>query len=299
MKRLYILLLLFAVTSVAQAQDDYRPLVREGVRWINFSLDNEWKYEFYSYEFCGDTIIFQDQFSTRFRYKKLLKKDLFSVNFDIITDKIASIEFASTGNSSFCGLYREADKKIYIPGTPSYDGNYTLEDYAFGYPIYNFSNRDTAYVSVFFSGSECAPMFFSNTVNIDGVDSRRYITAPQGRLIGAVIEGVGYDGIYGDLITPNPLIILPTCPCDFGLVCLEDSDGKVLYKGSGYGLYMNFLRTICDFTGDGKVDVSDLSAAIDAAVGKTENGKADVNCDGRVDIADVNTVVNVILNARK
>ena len=196
---------------------------------------------------------------------------------------------------------RESGKKIYLPGfSTSDESEWTFENFATGFVLYDFSGTDAAIVGEYGMGEGHTyynSFVFSNVVKIDGVDCRKYIYS-TGNGVFAVIEGVGYAGSYGDLLRPNPDGGLPTCPCDFGLACLEDSDGKVLYKGSGYGLYMNFLRTICDFTGDGKVDVSDLSAAIDAAVGKTENGKADVNCDGRVDIADVNTVLNVMLNAR-
>lgn len=50
-----------------------------------------------------------------------------------------------------------------------------------------------------------------------------------------------------------------------------------------------------DVTGDGRVDIADVNAVINAILGITEL-KADVTGDGRTDIADVNALINTILN---
>ena len=55
-----------------------------------------------------------------------------------------------------------------------------------------------------------------------------------------------------------------------------------------------------DINGDGKVDIADVNAVINAMLGKSpssgeEENPADINGDGIVDIADVNAVINLML----
>lgn len=54
-----------------------------------------------------------------------------------------------------------------------------------------------------------------------------------------------------------------------------------------------------DIDGDGKVDITDVNAAINIMLGKAAassfKGKADVTGDGKVDIGDVNAVINIML----
>ena len=51
-----------------------------------------------------------------------------------------------------------------------------------------------------------------------------------------------------------------------------------------------------DVNGDGKVDISDVNAVINAVLGKVEvTPTADVTGDNQVDISDVNYIINVML----
>ena len=58
-----------------------------------------------------------------------------------------------------------------------------------------------------------------------------------------------------------------------------------------------------DINGDGKVDIADVNAVINAMLGKgapmTEGSPADINGDSRVDIADVNAVINLMLGKHR
>ena len=56
-----------------------------------------------------------------------------------------------------------------------------------------------------------------------------------------------------------------------------------------------------DVTGDGKVDVADVNAAINIIL-KVKNsqdypGSADISDDGKVDVTDVNAIINLILRS--
>ena len=51
-----------------------------------------------------------------------------------------------------------------------------------------------------------------------------------------------------------------------------------------------------DVTGDGKVDIADINAAIDMMLGKTQKTEmADLTGDGLVDIADINAIIKIML----
>ena len=54
-------------------------------------------------------------------------------------------------------------------------------------------------------------------------------------------------------------------------------------------------QNTADITGDGKVDISDVNAVINAILHGTNLNKADVNGDGSIDIIDVNEVINEML----
>ena len=54
--------------------------------------------------------------------------------------------------------------------------------------------------------------------------------------------------------------------------------------------------TVCDVTGDGVVDITDVNAVINAMLGKvTITAKYDGSGDGTVDVTDVNAVINAML----
>ena len=83
-----------------------------------------------------------------------------------------------------------------------------------------------------------------------------------------IIEGIGADG-FGDLL--YPVQHGTTCShCDYkdddGLVMMLDKDGNILYKGSAYVKYLE-TKPAGDVNGDGKVNVSDVTALINLILG--------------------------------
>ena len=51
-----------------------------------------------------------------------------------------------------------------------------------------------------------------------------------------------------------------------------------------------------DVTGDAKVDIADINAAIDMMLGKAEKSDAaDITGDGNIDIADINAMIDIML----
>ena len=283
MKRLYILLTLLvaAATNLAAQTDGYQPLVREGVRWIYaktlYSMAN-----IYAYEFHGDSIFQSKIDDSQYCYMKLYRYPLYS-------------EFQSDSQMYHCDLLRESDKKVY-----RFPWDYNAE----GSVIYDFSHIDSVLVA---QDNDYEPYFsipYISDMYIDNARCRVYDkpqTHPADYVMHTtVIEGVGFVGMNGDLLYPNPLLLQNTGASGIVFICLQDLEGNILYGDNElYQWYLEKLRDISEITSDGRVDIADLNSVINTAVGNTENKKADINGDGRVDIADINAVANAILNARK
>ena len=108
-----------------------------------------------------------------------------------------------------------------------------------------------------------------------------------------VVEGVGYDGHLGDLLTP---LRAPLAGYGYSIGSfqyLEDADGSLLYKGCGYN---NGGYGAADFDRSGMVDIDDLNLCINRVLmPESVDVRCDVTGDGRVDIDDVNIVINRIL----
>ena len=60
---------------------------------------------------------------------------------------------------------------------------------------------------------------------------------------------------------------------------------------------LNDVETPGDVSGDGNVNVSDVSALINMILGivDTDEASADVNGDGKVNVSDVTALINIIL----
>ena len=72
------------------------------------------------------------------------------------------------------------------------------------------------------------------------------------------------------------------------------------YNGMGvYKMGKNLIDPVLkgDVNGDGRVNVSDVSALINMILGVTtmDQARADVNGDGRVNVSDVTALINIIL----
>ena len=215
MRNLYSTLLLTLLCGMAaQAQtDDYQPLVREGVRWVNYheAFYDDYSCYFYNYEFHGDTIINNKTYKKCYRYsgKSLdLKRD-----------------------TAFCAMRDEGHKVYEVP----FD---LYEDFASAYwSIMDYGNcydefLNTGEFTLFDFDNPMDPWASYNTP----VGTKALLNRGNSEQ-SPYVPGVGFDGGgNGDAFHPYTAI----CTCEYydmyGFHHMEDLDGNVLYEGRAFDL---------------------------------------------------------------
>ena len=223
MRNLYSTLLLTLLCGMAaQAQtNDYQPLVREGVRWVNYqeAFYDDYSCYFYNYEFHGDTIINNKTYKKCYRYsgKSLdLKRD-----------------------TAFCAMRDEGHKVYEVP----FD---LYEDFASAYwSIMDYGNcydefLNTGEFTLFDFDNPMDPWASYNTP----VGTKALLNRGNSEQ-SPYVPGVGFDGGgSGDAFHPYTAI----CTCEYydmyGFHHLEDLEGNVLYEGAGNGLVENIYTPL-------------------------------------------------------
>ena len=285
MRYIYTLLLALLLGGIAaQAQETaYQPLVREGVRWHTAYIEvknpsticPEYHYIDYRIEFLGDTVL------SGVRYKKCYMYDTESW-----TPGACLVGFAreDSGRVMFVCKYDilVLAESCVVPGEYfDLTGELVIYDFSdmegFFMGLGN-SNQQITSVGSLFVGDAEVTCYFMNGYWLDY----------------RIVEGVGCDKPDHSACPIMPFEDPPTGNVSRwgGLIMQTTLDGELLYKGCFYDKY---LRQKTDLTGDGRVDIADVNAAIDVMLGKSASTAADITGDGRVDIADVNAVINVML----
>ena len=308
MKRQYILLtlLLSMALNITAQIVDYQPLVRDGVRWVNYEItDRNWDHFeviLYSFEFHGETVVFPDDNTAPIHYhkiylKKLYSFDLYDFDDDNVSDSVANVVNLQSEDGSLgmeCGFLVEHNQVIY---KTSWTFSSMKEFEANRIVLYDFSPDASLMVSEL-GGLELHSIPFFDMIDVNGKSCRRYIHPEYDYL--RFVESVGYDGPYlGSLLEPNPINNRWTSWRSQGLSCQLDKNENVIYKGSCYSIYYSLMHSLSDVDNDGKVDVGDVNTTINTILGKANKEKADINGDRTIDIADINSMLNIILKPSK
>lgn len=298
-KKIIVCLIGLIGCSVASALDNnYQPLVREGVVWHyaneywdrdedGFPIDSTCRIIYgRKMEFSGDTVISGVQYKKCFRYYN-----------DWLDDGQEPYVYGreKNGRVSFMNPTFEG----YVPEFALRGEYYNLTG---EYDVYDFEDMGS-FLSQTTERLGPVEIVSVTTVQVGGNPAKCYRIHMNSTFTcwAKYIEGVGVDNDSFGLSTCSielPILVgILGTPSALGLVMLTDKSGEVLYKGAYYNEdYARGYRTTMrsDMNGDHKVDIGDVNIAINAMLGKSADA-ADVNGDGACDIADVNAVINAML----
>ena len=204
MKKILTMMLLALLCSIAaQAQEnDYQPLVREGVKWHYSRVYGDQPNE----EACvmffeGDSIV------NDVTYKKC-------------------VEISSSGNRRVAALMREKDKVVYSIGgrgvLGAHEGEYEGE-----IVLYDFHNPLNMYPSEYVEeGMELIP----STVMVDGIPHNCYTSSFD--YFNIFVEGIGLDG--SGTLSDLELEVLTSTHYQYTGLSYVEENGDIIYKGRAH-----------------------------------------------------------------
>ena len=240
-KFLIVVLALLGITQAMAQSEDYLPIVREGVQWVNEKVivnNGDTTRYYYKYEFSGNDSIWLKINQALYFYT--------GDNLDVERDSlIAGMREGLYGNDYVTCLRNNARDKTWRDGrmmmwfTAWHDGGTTLL-----YRLGNHSCDDYYQYIAELSHSDGSDPYLTTDnfmevepITIEGIECERYAyIGEQGETLAYVVEGIGFDGRdMGDLLTPFTRKPDPTDEYQewWGLSHVV-KDGKIIYKGMRY-----------------------------------------------------------------
>ena len=243
---LSILLALLGMTQMVAQNDDYLPIVREGVKWVNEKViinNGDTTHYYYTYEFCGKD---SDELYTN------LEGDInnacyyyTSDNLDVEKDSlIAGLRDVNTNvtcfrNNAYLKVLSEK-RSLFRLLYASDGGTWTLYQFFSPGDCLNYY-FNVQYYELYPNGGE--PILTTDNfividpIEIEGVECIRCAYYDeQGNPLAYIVEGIGFDSYdMGDLLTPFTRRPDPTA--DYQEYCGLShvvKDGKIIYKGMRY-----------------------------------------------------------------
>lgn len=234
-----VVLALLGMTQAMAQREDYLPVVREGVQWVNEKVivnNGDTTRHYYKYEFSGDD------------YTMHINKALYYYTGDYLDVErdslIAGLQEGYYGDFVTCfrnnALYknwRDGRRMLQFDGLR--DGGTTL--------LYLLGNHlcDDYYLFATESGGSYGlePFLTSDNfveiepITIEGTECERYAYIGEyGDTLAYVVEGIGFDSRdMGDLLTPFTRKPDPTAVYqDWWGLSHVVKDGKIIYKGMRY-----------------------------------------------------------------
>ena len=272
-------------------QDDYVPLVREGVVWEYVGCRQySHKHSLYALEFNGTTTIDGK-----------------------VYHKIYRTDYDKQGNAQepyFVAYVREENKivSVYID---TYEQD---EDFYYTYwwmvpkTLYDFSKPmflpDEAYIP-FLGGEDGGPYDYNtNYTTCSLIDVEVGETTRKGYFIDhgnddesfKTIEGIGVDCDFGDLLIPYRTFYTSFNPMASLAAVYEN--GELVYKGRAYDKAQRLKYPVVgDADDDGVVTSADITALYNYLLDSDYQyyETSDVDGDGEVTSADVTAVYNILL----
>ena len=293
MKKITLLLLgLLMITSASAVENDYVPLVREGVVWeyVGFRQADYPKptHSLYTLEFNGTTTIDGK-----------------------VYHKIYRTDYDKQGNAQepyFVAYVREENKivSVYID---TYEQD---EDFYYNYwwmvpkTLYDFSKPmflpDEAYIP--FLGGDNGPHDYNTNyypsslieVEVGETTRKGYFIDHGNDESFKTIEGIGVDCDFGDLLIPYRTYYTGFNPMASLAAVYEN--GELVYKGRAYEKAQRLKNPVVgDADDDGVVTSADITALYNYLLDSDYQyyETSDVDGDGSVTSADVTAVYNILL----
>lgn len=236
-----VVLALLGVTQAMAQREDYLPIVREGVQWVNEKVivyNGDTTRFYYKYEFSGDDSYMLHINKACYYYTG----DYLDVERDSL---IAGLREGLYGDDHVTCLRNDALQKTWREGrrmlrfTGWYDGGTTL--------LYRLGDHscDDYYLQIAESSVSYGsyPFLYSDNfmevepITIEGIECERYAYIGQrDDTLAYVVEGIGFDSRdMGDLLTPFTRKPDPNDEYQewWGLSHVV-KDGKIIYKGMRY-----------------------------------------------------------------
>lgn len=302
-----ILALLGMTQAVAQS-DDYLPIVREGVKWVNEKViinHGDTTRYYYCYEFSGID-------STEYYTEDIIHACYYYTDGTLDVDSDSLI--AGLIDRGAVSFYRNnAYERVHTEGRTLFSLASIMEPMENRTVLYWFSDGYTPidYYLLCQEWDEIDPPVLTRAnftevepIEIEGHSCSRYAYVKEnGDTMCYVVEGIGFDSRnMGDLLTP--FTREPDPDADYQEYCGLShvvKDGKIIYKGMRYNPAL--FEDPGDVNGDGEINIADANSVIDIVIlggnaGHTRAPAADSNHDGEVNIGDINTIIDIILNKK-
>ena len=245
----YLLTIVLALLGLAQAmaqENEYLPLVREGVKWINEKVivnNGDTTRYYYTFEISGVSNLGSFNYLYDFRDCHYYTGN---ENNDSIISSITNYPASeSIPDCIFCYDNHALKKAKEEQGLLYYHDMHDMDSSVWhgAQLLYNFAHNYPSGMCSWYPFNEWAYADYYGTefpeiapIEIEGYDCRRYAYIEYGDTLAYVVEGIGFDSRdMGDLLTP--FTRRPDPNADYqewcGL-CHVVKDGKVIYKGMRY-----------------------------------------------------------------
>lgn len=297
MKRsIFTLLGVLMLTSASAVENEYVPLVREGVVWeyVGFRQDDDENpiYTLYTLEFNGTTTIDGKLYHIIYR-----------------------TDYDKQGNAQepyFVTFVREENKVVRVYNTTNEEDEYFYFTYWFMMPktLYDFSKPmflpDEAYIPF---GDEGPYDYNTNYTTYSSIDVEVGESVRKGYFIDhgndyesfKTIEGIGVDCDFGDLLIPYRTYYTGFNPMASLAAVYEN--GELVYKGCAWDKAQRLKNPVVgDVDEDGVVTSADITAIYNLLLNTDYDYNyegCDVDDDGTITSADITAIYNILLGEQK
>ena len=252
-KTLFIALFaLLGKTQTVAQENEYLPLVRDGVKWVNEKVivnNGDTTNYYYTYEIAGPSEMgaYDEWGWFNYRACHYYEGHRIGENNDSIICELTNYPDIESVNDCVLCQHNKALEKVkenqgLLLGYPEMDKDNPSDWFRGAILLYNFSHNRGGIGSWYPFGRWEYSAYYGvefeevDSIQIEGYNCSRYAYIQDGDTLAYVVEGVGFDSRdMGDLLTPFTRRPDPTADYqEWCGLCHVVKDGKVIYKGMRY-----------------------------------------------------------------